>query len=303
MSNPSALLASRALKRGAAKTVELGGKKTAYWFYASEIEPSTAPTIVMIHGYRGNHHGLEALAGSLANANVFVPDLPGFGVSDPFDENHSIERYARWVGDFIDALALAKELTPSAITLVGHSFGTIVVAAAVAASLVTPNRVVLINPVSAPALSGPRSFMTKLTAFYYWAGGALPATLGNALLSSGLIVRGMSALLAKTRDQELRRWIHREHDENFSIFANRQVAYEGFKASVSRNVGDYAARIDQPTLLIIGERDDITSVADQHKVLSSFSHGKLEQIDGVGHLIHYEAPVLAAKLMQDFIES
>jgi pimeloyl-ACP methyl ester carboxylesterase len=303
MTNPSALLASRAKERGVAKNVDLGEKRTAYWFYQSENSSDASQTVVMIHGYRGNHHGLEAIVGALSSANVIVPDLPGFGDSEPFDQNHSIERYARWVGEFLTALRDSGEINPAKITLLGHSFGTIVVAAAVAEQLVQPARVVLINPVSAPALSGPRALMTKLTAGYYWAGGALPNALGNALLGSPLIVRGMSILLAKTNDKKLRRWIHREHDLNFSNFASRRVAHEGFLASISANVGQFASRIAQPTLMIIGERDDITSVADQHLAQAKFANATLEQIDGVGHLIHYEAPVLAARLIENFIEA
>jgi pimeloyl-ACP methyl ester carboxylesterase len=67
-------------------------------------------------------------------------------------------------------------------------------------------------------------------------------------------------------------------------------------------VGEYAGKIRQPTLLMIGERDDITSVADQHAVQGRFAKATLEQIDGVGHLIHYEAPLLAARFIQDFVE-
>jgi len=303
MSNPSALLANRAKSRGVAKSLELGGKRTAYWFYKSENNADASPTVVMIHGYRGNHHGLEAVVGALAGFNVIVPDLPGFGSSEAFDENHSIERYARWEGEFLMALGASGEIMPSQITLLGHSFGTIVVAAAVAEGFAAPARVVLINPVSAPALNGPRALMTKLTAGYYWAGGALPKVLGNSLLASPLIVRGMSVLLAKTKDKELRTWIHREHDENFSNFASRRVAHEGFLASISHNVGEYAGKILQPTLLIIGERDDITSTSDQHAVQGRFANATLEQIDGVGHLIHYEAPLLAARFIQDFVEA
>lgn len=294
-------MANRAKSRAVAKSLNLGGKRTAYWFYQSENNSDASPTVVMIHGYRGNHHGLEAMVGALSGVNVIVPDLAGFGVSEAFDENHNIERYARWVGDLLTALSASGEIKTNEITLLGHSFGTIVVAAAVASGLSAPARLVLVNPISSPALSGPRALMTKLTAGYYWAGGALPSRLGNSLLASPLIVRGMSMLLAKTKDKELRSWIHREHDENFSNFASRRVAHEGFLASISHNVGEYADKISQPTLLIIGERDDITSAFDQHAVQAKFANAKLEQIDGVGHLIHYEAPLLAARFILDFI--
>ena len=300
MSNPSALLANLAKARGVSKSVELDGIKTAYWVYGSSTP--NAPTIVMIHGYRGNHHGLEAIAGALTDFNVIVPDLPGFGISQAFRENHSIERYARWVGDFTSALKSTGEVAGN-YTLMGHSFGTIVVSASLAEGFANPARVVLMNPVSAPALSGPRSVMTKLTSVFYRIGGSLPEAAAKAWLGSPLIVRGMSILLAKTDDKELRRWIHKEHDDNFSIFENRRVAYEGYVASISHNVSEYASRITQPTLLIIGDLDDITSVANQHAVQKKFANAKLEQIDDVGHLTHYETPALAATLIREFVEA
>ncbi|MEY4367736.1 MAG: hypothetical protein RLZ28_1151 [Actinomycetota bacterium] len=314
MTNLSAELSQLAKERGRAKSVIIAGKRTAYWVYEAEAGQSSpgktqasqvarAETIVMIHGYRGNHHGLEAIVGSLSDRNVIVPDLPGFGESEEFDEFHSIDRYARWVGDFLAALETSGQIKLAETALLGHSFGTIVVAAAVAEGLAKPASLILINPVSTPALSGPRSIMTKLTAFYYWMGSSLPVRAGNALLASPLIVRFMSALLAKTKDAELRRWIHREHDENFSNFSDRRVASEGFTASVSHNVGEYAAKITIPTLLIIGQKDDITSVADQHRVKEIFPNAQLNQIGGVGHLIHYEEPFLAAEIITEFLES
>ena len=72
--------------------------------------------------------------------------------------------------------------------ILGHSFGSIVVAAAVAAGLQT-SRVILVNPIGAPALEGPRGILTRLAVFYYWAGAKLPRRLGEALLRNGLIVQ------------------------------------------------------------------------------------------------------------------
>ena len=306
MTNPSALLAGLAKARGVARRIEIADKITTYWLYEAQENAEQAPTILMIHGYRGNHHGLEAIAGAMTDLNVIIPDLPGFGESEAFDESHTIDRYAQWVGGFISALSTPADgrqaITPSQITLLGHSFGTIVVSAALAVGLAKPARVVLINPVSAPALSGPRSFLTKISSAFYWIGGVLPSRLGTAWLSSPVIVRGMSILLAKTNDRELRSWIHREHDENFSIFESSRVAYEGYQASVSHNVGEYAARLKQPTLLLIGDLDDITSVENQHIVQAKFANAQLQQLDGVGHLTHYEAPLLAARFIRDFIE-
>ena len=96
------------------------------------------------------------------------------------------------------------KVAPGAFVL-GHSFGSIVAAAAVAAGLETP-KLILVNPIGAPALEGPRGILTRLAVFYYWAGARLPwKRIGEALLRNGAIVRVMSVSMAKTKDPELRR--------------------------------------------------------------------------------------------------
>src|SRR5699024_3537849 len=98
---------------------------------------------------------------------------------------------------------------------------------------------------------------------YYRLGARLPEAAGTRLLASHGVVRGLSTLMAKTRDRRLRRWIHDQHHRYFSSYADRRVVLEAFTASVSDDVSAYAASLDLPVLLIGGDRDDITSVADQ----------------------------------------
>ena len=115
------------------------------------------------------------------------------------------------------------------------------------------DRVVLVNPIGAPALEGPRGILTRLAVFYYWAGARLPRALGEALLRSGLIVRVMSVSMAKTKDKDLRAFIHDQHDTYFSRFADRDVLHEAFVASVSHDVSEFAPRIAQPVLLVAAD--------------------------------------------------
>ena len=124
------LLAEQANARGIRGTVQIGDSVTAYWTYPAADTSSVlaeTPTLVMIHGFRGNHRGLEAIAGALTDFEVIIPDLPGFGESAPFDHEHSVAAYADWLSGFITALGLAGKTH-----LLGHSFGSIVVAHAVA---------------------------------------------------------------------------------------------------------------------------------------------------------------------------
>jgi pimeloyl-ACP methyl ester carboxylesterase len=254
----------------------------------------------MVHGFRGDHHGLEPVVAQLPGLHLISPDLPGFGESDPLTETHDIARYAAWLLAYVAALDL-----PGRVVILGHSFGSIIVAAAVADraadDALVPSEVILINPIAAPALKGPRGVMTRLAVFYYWLGSVLPEKLGFALLRNRLIVRVMSVTMAKTDDKSLRRWIHNQHDRYFSAFSDRGVVLEAFRASVGNDVSEFAARIPFRTLLIAADKDDITPVSAQRRLVDLFPRAELEIIDGVGHLIHYEVPAKAAEHISRFL--
>jgi len=276
-------------------TVDVLGSRTRYWEYGDPATTTTT-TIVMVHGFRGDHHGLEPVVAQLPGFRIISPDLPGFGESGPLTPiRHDIAGYGRWLSALVDVLAI-----PGRTVILGHSFGSIIVAAAIAGGL-TADEVVLVNPIAAPALSGPRGLLTRLAVFYYWAAAKLPERLGFALLRNRAIVRVMSITMAKTGDRELRRWIHDQHDRYFSAFADRSVVLEAFTASVGSDVTEFAGSILQPTLLVAAEKDDITPVAAQHRLQTLFPNASLRVIPDVGHLIHYEVPAQAADEIRHFL--
>ena len=273
---------------------------TRYWDYG---DPGASTTLVLVHGFRGDHHGLQLVVAELlgddpvtSDLRIVAPDLPGFGQSAPFrDGGHSLSAYAGWLQEFLRVLAPTGR-----VAVLGHSFGSIVVAAALAGGMAA-DEVILVNPIAAPALSGPRGVLTRLAVFYYWAAATLPERWGYALLQNRGIVRIMSVSMSKTRDRHLRRWIHNQHDLYFSAFADRRVVMAAFTASVSHDVSEFAARIRNPTLLIAADRDDITPLAAQYRLTTLFPNATLRVIEDVGHLIHYEKPRPAASFIREFL--
>ena len=297
-SSPTPLFSSDLEGRTVAAEIELDGTKVAYWSYEPvRVTPETR-TILVVHGFRGDHHGLLRVADQLPEMRLIMPDLPGFGGSAAFTaDDHSVERYGRFLADFMSALGLGPETV-----LLGHSFGSIVAGHFVAANPGAVARLILINPIAAPALEGAKGLMTKLAILYYEAAARLPRRLGQALLRSQLIVRVMSEAMAKTPDKELRRFVHAQHSAYFSAFANRDSLLEAFKASVGNNVSEVAGRLTLPVLLIAGEKDEIAALPDQHKLLAVLPDGHLDVIPGVGHLIHYETPEPAAGFIRRFLK-
>lgn len=287
------------LQRSASvRTLSYRGTLQRFWDFSPGTGGTARPPLFMVHGFRGDHHGLLRIVEELAGYRVIVPDLPGFGQSEPLPGTHDVEAYSAFVLHSVAELGLGPEAV-----LVGHSFGSIIAGRAAAAAPGTFAALVLINPISAPALEGSSRLATRLAELYYRLGAVLPARAGRALLRNGVIVRVMSELMAKSRNRELRRWIHGQHRAYFSAFASRDVVLQAFTASIGGTVRDAAPHLTLPVLLIAAEKDDLGSVAAQEALAALIPGSTLAFIPEVGHLVHYEAPDTAARMIDDFVEA
>lgn len=266
----------------------LRGSTTRVWTYGPD---DAARTLLFLHGLRGDHHGLEPIVANLPGVRVVVPDLPGFGESTPLaGDPHDIAGYAAWTRGLLDALGGDP-------VLAGHSFGSIIAAAAAQGV----SRLVLVNPIATSALAGRRRGMTRLTVLYHRLAAALPERAGTALLRNPLVTRVASVAMATTPDRALRGWIHAEHGRYFSTFADRRVLLEAFHASIGHDVAQFAPGISAPTLLVAAERDDIAPPAAQHALVGRFPDARLVMIPNTGHLAHYEAPAAVAAAVAEFL--
>lgn len=282
-------------RKGTEGTVTASGVRTAYWDFPAAPD---SPVILMLHGFRGDHHGMQLIVDWLPGYRVIVPDLPGFGASEPFSPGpHSVANYVDFVASFARELRLGPETV-----LLGHSFGSILAAHLAAERPGLFDRLVLVNPICEPALEGAKGLLTKLAAFYYGAALRLPEKAGLALLRSPFIVRLMGMATAKTRDRELLAYIHDQHHRYFSIFSDRGMLSEAFQASTKGTVLEVAGDLQVPVLLIVGEKDDLGSVPAQRYMAGLIPDAELRLIPDVGHLVHYEKPAEAAACIEDFLE-
>jgi pimeloyl-ACP methyl ester carboxylesterase len=268
---------------------------TKYWIYNNN---PGLPTIIMIHGLRGTHHGLDLIAKSIKGYRIIVPDLPGFGESIPLSNKHDVGNYAVWLKGFLDDLKLKKPPI-----LLGHSFGSVVTSYFAKNYPKSITRLILVNPIGAPALEGAKAALTQIAVAFYWLGKKLPESIGTKLLSSKTSVMIMSITLAKTRDKEKRKFIHDQHLRYFSTFATRRVVDEAFQDSIRKSVREVARYINIPTLLIAGELDDVTPLKKEEELVKLFPDAELVVIDEVGHLTHYEKPDEVTGAIKRFVTS
>ena len=266
--------------------------QTKYWTYGK----SNLPTIIMIHGFRGTHHGLDLIARKLTGYHIIVPDVPGFGETAPLNSEHNLENYVSWLHSFIKDLKLKESPI-----LLGHSFGSIIAGGYVAKHPKTISKLILVNPVGSHGIKGLMDILTKITFGYYWVSNRLPATLAKKALSSKFVILVMTAAMTKTKDKQLRKFVYDQHYRYFNKFSNPKSVSEGFTTSSKNSVRESAIHISIPTLLIAGAKDNITSVDKQRELVALFPNASLEVIENVGHLTHYETPDEVANFIKKFI--
>ncbi|MGO1182070.1 MAG: alpha/beta fold hydrolase [Micrococcaceae bacterium] len=282
------------------------------WRYPARTRPRR--TLVLVHGFRGDHHGLALIADVLCalcdDVELVLPDLPGFGDSPAFpDAEHGVEHYVTALNTVLPTLVRAAGSASGRPWLLGHSFGSVVAAAWAARAPGTWAGLALVNPISEPALSPGSSLAEQLAARaaqgYYETAARLPQRWGRALLSHPAVVWATGAFMSRTDDRRILAYTHDQHQRYFSNFASRSMLVEAYRASVTGTVLDSAAGLHLPVLLIAGDKDPLGSPESQRLLSARIDEASPEvrsvMLDGVGHLIHYERPVQVAELLRDFV--
>ncbi|MEU7610996.1 alpha/beta hydrolase [Micromonospora sp. NPDC049204] len=110
-------------------------------------DPGTGtPPVVLVHGLAVSHRYLTPLAVALATTHpVYVPDLPGFGLTEHPDGAYDVHRHAAHLAAWLAAYRLPP------VCLLGHSFGAEVAASVAANHPDAVRALVLAGPTSDPS--------------------------------------------------------------------------------------------------------------------------------------------------------
>ncbi|MBF6277598.1 alpha/beta fold hydrolase [Nocardia nova] len=134
------------------------------------------PRVLFLHGWGLGRYAYTRPLEELVRmgVHVFAPALPGFGGTAGLPiEDRSLAGYARWVGDFIEAIDL-----PLPVTVVGHSFGGGVAIQAAHDLPELAERLVLVNSIGGSAWTDGRGVARALRERPLWDWGLhLPADL------------------------------------------------------------------------------------------------------------------------------
>lgn len=273
------------------------GVTVRYWTYHDD-----APmTMVLIHGFTGSHEGFQYIIPLLPEIRFIVPDLPGFGQSDLMPrEEWTIDALAALVNEFVDKLAL-----PVAPSILGHSMGGLVVSSMISqAPALYTDDTILISPVPTPIRhNDARRGGAVLGALQYKLGHHA-GKVGEKLVKSRTISRGLTWTLLHTTDKELRKAIYNHHFNNLDYISDIDF-YSKLYTDINRHGSiEYTNALRaKRVLLLAGDKDTVAPLKEMRQFADAIRPHTFTLIEGVGHLIHYERPREAADAIRRFLGS
>ncbi len=239
--------------------------------------------IVMLHGYGDSWYSFNGMLQALPDDKSAVAITQrGHGNSAKPEDGYSIQDYGR------DALGVLDALDISQAPVVGHSMGTFI---AQEIALTAPSRVshlvLIASAVTADndVVAGlaeevarlsdpvPRAFVQEFQ------GGTCANPLGPGMALDQIVDEAMLLPARVWRD-----------------------ALQGLLAYRPRDVDPDLSSIDCPTLVLWGDEDSLFLEAEQTRLNQKIAGSELMIYEGVGHGLHWEAPVEAMTDTLSFIE-
>jgi pimeloyl-ACP methyl ester carboxylesterase len=253
-----------------------------------EAGPEQGTPVVLLHGWAVSaylwRHTLPALAA--AGFRACAVDLPGHGLSDAPSAkgDYTVDAFATRCALLLDALGFA------APRIVAQSLG-----GRIAAELALRGRAERL------ALFGPVGFgsVTPATAFAPY----LPDIPGE--IGAALVTRQMIEVVQTRVHGKLGWFTDRDVDEYWAptqfpavVHAQLQMLRE---FSFEPLTADELARIRVPTLVVFGTGDRTVKPARTAEIAAQLPNGRLEWIEGGGHVVMEEIPARVNEMLVEFL--
>ena len=252
------------------------------WSYM-EAGNSDAPALVLLHGVGANSmHWRYQFAGLSDRYHVVAWNAPGYMLSDGLKtDNPDCKTFADALNDFLAAVKLDR------INLVGNSFGTRV---AQCFAIYYPGRIIKLAMTGTGI--GPHGMSEEQKIKIIAAregqiahGGYAFGARVNALLGAG----------ASPQTVELVKNVVRATNPRGFMHGVKLGLVDGYSPT------EVAPKLNFPVLMISGREDRVDPIEENAAVLIKLlPQGKLEILDGVGHLPEVERPDAVNKMLRDF---
>ena len=233
--------------------------------------------IMVLHGWGGQAAAVQPIVDCLRDRwRVCAPDLPGFGASMAPPEAWGVREYAAVVRGLMEHLDL------SAAHVIGHSFGGRIGIVLAAESPALVRRLILVN---SAGVRHPRGWKDRLRAATMHGGQRVFAATGRAAAGSW-----------RTR---LRGWAAERFGSDDYRAAGR--LRPTFLRVVNEDLRALLPAIQAPTLLIWGDQDRETPLAQGQLMAQAIPRARLEVFAGAGHYSYLDQPTEFCVLVRSFL--
>lgn len=217
--------------------------------------------VLLLHGWGASLGTFDQLAAHLVKTGhtVYRFDFPGFGASPTPARAWSVGDYAILTAAFIKKLKIMK-LT----AMFGHSFGGRVIIKATATGIVEPEKLVLMGAAGIKPPTSARKHAYAVVAKAGKVATALPA-------------------MSKVRES-LRGALYRSAGSTDYLLAGAMK--DTFVKTINEDLAGYLPHIKTPTLLVWGEHDTETPLADGRRMQQELQHAELVVLPGAGHFVY-----------------
>ena len=272
-------------------------------FTPEKLSQKVINPLLMIHGFRGTHHGLLDIVREIFLIDekagifreIFIPDLPNFGISQPLSQKNDADSFAKLTEEIINIIS--QKTGSTKIDLFGHSFGTLVVARTAKKSPEKIAKLVLASPISRKPLS---HLNAKFANLYFVLAKILPNKQREKWLRAKFAIKIMnhSAVINPAKKPE----ILAKHLAHFSDFQSVDAMLETYFSAGNDDILSFANEIAVPTLVISGDSDNIAPEKEAIELSRKIPNGKFISIAGVGHILHHETPTEVSIAMVEFLK-
>ncbi|MCE9601323.1 MAG: alpha/beta hydrolase [Gemmatimonadetes bacterium] len=238
--------------------------------------------VLWLHGFP---HDRSVWAPQLASPapgfRYLAPDLPGFGESVQLPDP-SLDAWADWIATLLDTLAIDRAV------IAGLSMGGYL---ALAFWRRHPGRVLAL--VLADTRAGADSEETRSKRRERQ---GLVRAEGPGVIAD-LMIPGMVGQTTRAERPAVVATIH-------AVMQRASVAgiVDGLQALMDRDDSTATlATVTVPTLVLCGEEDVLTPVADSQLIAAGIAGSRLALMPGVGHVSNIEAPEVFNALLSDFL--
>jgi pimeloyl-ACP methyl ester carboxylesterase len=252
--------------------------------YADE---GPGPVVVLLHGFPlSRAMWVDQLAGIGSTYRVIAPDLRGHGDSPVPEGVYTMDAMADDVVELLETLEIGGPVVVGGLSMGGY------VALSLAARYPTRVRALMLMDTKAAADTPEAAATREATAQ------AVIEADSAAAVVDAMILRLFSKMTLEQRPERvepLRDVMRRTAPRGIA------GALRGMAARPDRR--DVLPKLVFPTLVIVGDQDVITPVADARSMADALPNARLEVIAGAGHMAPYENPADANAVILRFLRS